>query len=124
MIRRWLAMRDWARGEPVYMTDPEGAVFQLPAETDEHGMVSAEDLQAFLADAGISVEEWLQVSIKHRERRINRVLAVSAAAGLIGVVLVLFGGWSSLVGALVAAVAVVVSGWAGAMRYWAAREGR
>lgn len=123
MIRRVLARRDWARGEPLYMTDPEGAVFQLP-ETDEHGMVSAEDLEAFLAEAGISVEEWLQMSIKHREQRISRVLAVSAAAGPIGVVLVLFGGWSSLVGALVAAVAVVVCGWAVAMRYWAAREGR
>lgn len=123
MIRRVLARRAWARGEPLYMTDPEGEVFQLP-ETDEHGMVSGEDLEAFLADAGISVEEWLQMSIKHRERRINRVLAVSAAPGLIGVALILFGGWSSLVGALVAAVAVVVSGWAVAMRYWAAREGR
>ena len=122
MIRRWLAMRDWARGEPVYMTDPEGVVLQLP-ETDEHGMVSGEDLEAFLADAGISVEEWLQMSIRHRETRIKRLLAVSAAAGLIGVVLVLFGGWSSLVGALAAAVAVVASGWAAALRYRAARGG-
>ena len=123
MIRRWLAMRAWARGEPAYMTDPEGVVFQLP-DTDEHGMVSGEDLEAFLADAGISVEEWLQMSIKHREQRINRLLAVSAAAGLIGVVLVLLGGWSSLVGALIAAVAVIASGWAVAMRYRAARVGR
>ena len=123
MIRRVLARRAWARGEPVYMTDPEGEVFQLP-ETDEHGMVSGDDLEAFLADAGISVEEWLQMNSKHREQRTNRVLAVSAAAGLIGVVLVLFGGWSSVVGAFVAAVAVVACGWAVAMRYWAAREGR
>lgn len=123
MIRRWLARRDWARGEPVYMTDPEGEVFQLP-DTDEHGMVSVEDLEVFLADAGISVEEWSEMSIKHRDRRINRVLVVSAAAGLIGVVLLLRGGWSSLVGALIAAVAVVASGWAVALKYGAARKGR
>ena len=123
IIRRWLARRDWARGEPVYMTDPEGAVFHLP-ETDKHGMVSGEHLEAFLADAGISVEEWVQMSIKHRERRIKRVLAVSAATGLIGAVLLMFGGWSSLVGALVAAVAAVASGWAIAMKYWAGRAGR
>ena len=123
MIRRWLARRAWARGEPVYMTDPDGAVFQLP-EADEHGMVSSEDLEVFLADAGISVEEWLQMSIKHREQRIKRVLAVSAAAGLIGVVLLFLGGWGSLVGALVAAVAVVASGWVVALKYRAAREGR
>ena len=123
MIRRWLAIRVWARGESVYVTDPDGAVSQLP-ETDEHGMVSGEDLEAFLAGAGICVEEWLQMDIRDRERRIKRVLAVSAAAGLIGVVLVLFGGWSSLVGALVAVVAVVGCGWAVALKYWATRERR
>ena len=123
MIRRWLARRAWARGEPVYMTDPEGVAFQLP-ETDEHGMVSGEDLEAFLADAGISVEEWLQMGIRHREQRIRRVLAVSALTGLIGAVLLFLGGWSSLVGALAAAVAVVASGWAGALKYWTGREGR
>ena len=123
MIRRWLGRRAWARGEPVYMTDPDGAVFHLPG-TDEHGMVSGEDLEAFLADAGISVEEWLHMGVKLRERWIKRVLAGSAAAGLIGAVLLLLGGWGSLVGASVAAVAVVVSGWAVAMKHWAAREGR
>ena len=123
MIRRWLAMRAWARGEPVYVTDRDGAVSQLP-ETDEHGMVSGEDLEAFLADAGISVEEWLQMGIRDGERRIKRVLAVSAAAGLIGVVLVLLGGLSSIVGALVAAVAVVACGWAVALKWWATRQGR
>lgn len=123
MIRRWLAMRVWARGEPVYVTDPDGAVLQLP-EADEHGMVSGEDLEAFLAGAGVSVEEWLQMDIRDRERRIRRVFAVSAAAGLVGVVLVLLGGWSSVVGALVAAVAVVACGWAVALKWWATRERR
>ena len=98
------------------MTDPEGAVLQLP-ETDEHGTVSGKHLEAFLADAGVSVQEWLQVSIRHRERRIKRALAVSAAAGLVGVAAMLFGGWSSIVGALVAAAAVAASGWAVAMKY-------
>ena len=123
MIRQWLARKTWAEGEPVYMTDPEGAVFRLPA-TDEHGMVSGEDLEAFLADAGISVAEWVQMGIKHRERRIKQVLAISAAIGLIGAVLIVFGGWISLVGGLVAVVAVVASGWAVAMTYWAGRAGQ
>ena len=90
IIRPCLARRAWARGEPVYMTAPSGSVFRLP-ETDEHGMVSGEHLEAFLADAGISVEEWVQMGIKHRERRIKRVLAASAAIGLIGAVLLVFG---------------------------------
>ena len=123
MIRRWLAMRAWARGEPVYVTDPDGAVVRLP-EADEHGMVSGDDLEAFVAGAGVSVEEWLQMDSRDRERRIGRVFAVSAAAGLVGVVLVLFGGWSSVVGALVAAVAVVACGWAVALKCWATRQGR
>ena len=123
MIRRWLAGRAWVRGEPVYVTDPDGAVVQLP-EADEHGMVSGEDLEAFLAGAGICVEEWLQMGIRDRERRIRRVFAVSAVAGVVGVVLVLFGGWSSVVGALVAAVAVVACGWAVALKRQAARQGR
>lgn len=123
MIRRWLAMRAWARGEPVHMTDPDGAVWQLP-ETDQHAMVSGEDLEAFLADAGVSVEEWLQIGIRDRERRIRRLLAVPAAAGLIGVVLVLLGGWSSVVGALVAAVAVVACFFAAALKCWATRQRR
>ncbi len=29
-------------------------------------MVSGDDLEAFLADAGISVGEWTQMSIRHR----------------------------------------------------------
>ena len=72
MIRRWRATRAWRRGEPSYVVSPDGEHVQLP-ELDDNDMVSAEDLEAFLAAAGISVEEWEQAAIAQRESRVKTV---------------------------------------------------
>ena len=121
MIGRWLATRAWRRGEPSYVVGPEGEYVQLP-EPDDNDMVSGEDLEVLLAAIGISVEEWEQAGIAERESRIKFVYVVSAITGLIGAVL-LFGGWSNIVGAAATTVAVLALACAVAMKCRAGREG-
>ncbi len=121
MIGRWLAMRAWQRGEPSYIVGPEGEYVRLP-EVDENDMVSGEDLEALLAATGISIEEWEQAGIAQRESQTKAVCAVSAVTGLVGAVL-LFGGWSLVIGAVATTAAVLAFAWAAAMQCRARREG-
>ena len=121
MISRWLAMRAWQRGEPSHIVSPEGEYVRLP-EVDDNDIVSGEDLEALLAATGISIEEWQQAAIAQRESQTKGLCVVSVVTGLGGAVL-LFGGWSSVIGAAMTTAAALAFAWAVASQHRARREG-
>ena len=114
-------MRAWQRGEPSYTVSPDGEHVRLP-KVDDNDMVSGEDLEDFLAAAGISIQEWQQAGIPRCEPQTKVVCAVSAVIGLVGAVL-LFGGWNSVIGAAATAAAVLALAWAVASQHRARRQG-
>ena len=81
-----------------------------------------EDLRRYLANIGLSVDEWEQADLKMRGPRMRRMFVFSAITGLIGALL-LFTGWSSLMGVLAAIVGLFTFMRGVTLKYRAKQEG-